>query len=70
MGWIGRSVGLQKRSKIRMLVIPIFGIAISLVIYNASELILSPELSSFNFILSIVIGFILAFIALVLERKY
>jgi putative membrane protein len=68
--WVGRSVGLKKRSKMRMLAAPLFGLAASLVIYNACDLILKPELSSFNFLLSIVVGFVLAFIALVLERKY
>ena len=39
----------------------IFGFAISLVIYNAAELILQPEAFVINFIYAIILGFALLF---------
>ena len=70
VAWTGRNVSVKKRSWRRILAFPVFGFAISLVIYNASELILNPQLSAFNFFFSIVFGFALLFLALILEWKY
>jgi hypothetical protein len=68
VAWVGRGVSHQKNRR-KVAAVPIFGFAISLVIYNAAELILQPEISVINFILSIIIGFALLFVALVLEWK-
>ena len=67
IAWLGRNISLKKRSGTRIASIPLFGLAVSLVLYNASEIVLSPEISSFNFIISIAIGFVIAFIALSME---
>lgn len=67
-GWIGRGIGHESRKK-KLAAVPIFGFAVALVIYNAAELILRPEASIMNFVLSIVFGFALLFVALVLEWK-
>ncbi len=70
VAWIGRNVGLKKKRRIRnVIAVIIFGFAISLVVYNAAELIINPDLSIFNFIISIILGFILIFIALMIELK-
>jgi uncharacterized membrane protein len=67
--WIGRNVRAEGRKASRTASIPLFGLAATLVIYYASELILNPEMSTFNFILSIAIGFVLTFVALAMEAK-
>ncbi|MFH1978745.1 MAG: DUF373 family protein [Candidatus Aenigmatarchaeota archaeon] len=67
--WIGRNVSIGKRTTGRVVAVPVFGLAISLVIFNASELIIKPQLSIFDFILSIIVGFALLIIALVIEWR-
>jgi putative membrane protein len=67
--WIGRSISKQERSFKGMLGVIIFGFAVSLVIYNAAQLILQPDLTLVNFLASIGIGFLLIFVALILEWK-
>jgi putative membrane protein len=67
IAWLGRNISLKKRSPSRIASVPLFGLAVSLVVYNASEIILNPETSTFNFILSIALGFVIAFIALAIE---
>ena len=67
--WIGRSISKQERSFKGMLGVIIFGFAVSLVIYNAAQLILQPDLTLVNFLASIGIGFLMIFVALILEWK-
>ncbi len=67
VAWLGRRMSMKEKKTSRIASLPLFGLAATLVIYNASELILNPEISSFNFILSIALGFVLAFIALMIE---
>jgi putative membrane protein len=67
IAWLGKNLRLKEKKTSRIVSIPLFGLAATLVIYNASELILSPEISSFNFMLSIAVGFVLAFMALTIE---
>jgi putative membrane protein len=69
MIWIGRNLAIKKRRGRKIMSVLIFGFAISIVVYNASELILRPEISILNFILSIFIGFGLIFTALMIEWK-
>jgi hypothetical protein len=47
----------------------LFGFAVSLVVYSAAQLILLPDISLFNFLVSIVSGFALIFAALLIEWK-
>jgi len=72
IAWIGRSVSLgsEKRSGSKIVSVPIFGFAISLVIYTAADMILTPQISMLTFIFSIVIGFGMMFAALLIEWKY
>jgi len=72
IAWIGRSIsmGSEKRSGSKVVSVPIFGFAISLVIYNAGYLILTPQVSMLTFIFSIIVGFALMFVALMIEWKY
>jgi putative membrane protein len=67
--WIGRSISIGERSTRGIIGVIVFGFAVSLVIYNTAQLIIQPELSLINFLSSIVLGFILIFVALVLELK-
>jgi putative membrane protein len=69
--WIGRNVSLgkQKRKGRTIISVPLFGLAISLVIFTSSELILSPKISILNFMFSIVVGFAILFVALLIEWK-
>ena len=67
--WIGKNISMGERSARGIVGVIIFGFAVSLVIHNASQLIILPELSVFNFLVSIVVGFILIFVALILEWK-
>jgi len=72
IAWVGRSISLgkQKKSGRKIVSVPIFGFAISLVVYNAANIILTPQTSMLTFIFSIIIGFGLMFIALFIEWKY
>ncbi|MEM5872089.1 MAG: DUF373 family protein, partial [Candidatus Aenigmatarchaeota archaeon] len=67
IAWLGKNLRVKERKTTKIVSIPIFGLSATLVIYNASDLILNPQLSSFNFLLSIAIGFILAFMAFIIE---
>lgn len=69
LAWIGRSIRVEDRSIKKVVSVTIFGFSIAWVVFNSAELILRPEISAFNFILSIVLGFILIFIALLIEWK-
>jgi putative membrane protein len=67
--WIGRNISLGTRSIKGMVAVIIFGFAVTLVIHNASQLILLPELSLVNFLATIAVGFVLIFVAIILEWK-
>ncbi len=67
--WIGRSISIGERSLKGMLGVMIFGFAISLVIYNAAHLIIQPGFPIIIFMESIGLGFILIFVAIILEWK-
>lgn len=67
--WIGRSMSVGERSVKGIMGVVIFGFAVSLVIHNAAQLIIIPELPLVNFLASIAVGFILIFVALILEWK-
>lgn len=69
--WIGRSISVskQKRKGRTIVSVPLFGLAISLVIFTSSEIILRPDISIINFIFSIIIGFAILFVALLIEWK-
>jgi len=69
VSWIGKSITTDEKSGKSILAVTIFGFAISLVIYNAAQLIIKPDISLFNFIFSVVFGFVLIFAAILLEWK-
>lgn len=69
VAWVGKSISSGGKSKIKVVSVILFGFSISWVVFNAAELILSPEITAFNFINSILVGFVLIFIALLLELK-
>ncbi|HDD45970.1 MAG TPA: DUF373 family protein, partial [Candidatus Aenigmarchaeota archaeon] len=68
VAWIGKVVGSKKINVLSILPIPLFGLAITIVIFNASILILQPDFSPFSFVISIIIGFVLIFLAIIMER--
>ncbi len=67
--WVGRSIRIGTRSKAKIASVVIFGFSIAWVMFNSAELILNPDISALNFILSIMVGFVLIFIALIMEWK-
>jgi putative membrane protein len=69
MGWIGKIVGMKKRTASRAVSIPMFGFAIAMVIHSGAQLILDPSASIYTFITSIVVGFVLLFAAVYIEKK-
>lgn len=69
MLWIGKSVGSKKRSGRRMVSIPVFGFAVTMVLHQGANLILQPEMPIYNFILTIIAGFALLFAAVYIEKK-
>ncbi len=69
MAWVGKSIGSKKRSLSRAASIPLFGFAISLVVHSGVDMILQPETSIYNFVVSIVVGFVLLFVAVYIEKK-
>jgi putative membrane protein len=67
--WIGRSIGKKKHSIRTIVSVTVFGLAVSVVIYSAAQLIVNPSLPIIDFILSIVMGFLLLFVAVLIEWK-
>ncbi len=67
--WIGGAVAHRRVTIRGVVAFLMFGFAISMVIYNAAELVIQPDLSFMNFLISIVVGFIILGIALVIELK-
>ncbi len=67
--WIGKALSHRKIGGRNTAAFLLFGFAISLVIYNAVELMIRPDLSFVNFIISIIAGFALLGVALVIEMK-
>jgi len=69
IAWVSRNVSVKKRSARRIAAIPLFAFAMSLVAYTAADLILTPASTGLNFILSIVAGFGMLLVAIILEWK-
>jgi len=69
MAWIGKVVGMKNRSFSRAVSVPMFGLAISLVLHNGTSMILEYTNNLYTFILAIVVGFILLFTAVYIEKK-
>jgi len=69
VAWIGKALSTGERRAKTIVSVVVFGFAISLVVYNAAELIIRPDISMMNFIFSIIFGFVLIFIALLIEIK-
>jgi len=69
IAWIGHSMSSRKRSGKTIASVSIFGFAVSFVIYSAAKVILIGDFLNFDFILSIVISFILIIIGFLIEWK-
>ncbi len=66
--WAGKAVSAKKLLLGRAISIPVFVFAVSIVIYNASEFVLKPEGGMLNFLISIVIGFVLIVAAILIDK--
>jgi putative membrane protein len=69
IAWLGNNMSLRIRSANRIASVPLFGLATSIIIYNVSDIILNPGLPIFSFLVSLSLGFVVAFIALLLETS-
>lgn len=69
VAWMGKGVSSRTRSVRRITSIPVFGLAVTLVIHSGANLILTPDSPIYNFIISIVVGFVLLFAAVYIEKK-
>ncbi len=67
---IGRIMGKNKEKKSGVVVIPMFLFAVAFVIHSASSMILKLNFPFYDFILSVIAGFFIALLALVIERKW
>ena len=67
--WLAKGVSRKKRSARRIASIPILGLAVSIVINCGVNMILEPESPIYTFLLSIVVGFVLIFLAVFIEKK-
>jgi len=67
--WIARNVSTKKRRARKIAAIPLFGFAITMVAYTATDMILNPAATEYDFVLSIILGFVLLLAAVLLEWK-
>jgi putative membrane protein len=68
VAWIGHR--LSKKSTFGSIVsVPIFGLAVAVVLYAAAYMILVPQMEFTSFITYIILGFVMLLIALLIERK-
>ena len=68
-GWIGSNYAHRSLTARGTAAMMLFGIAVSMLVYNAAELVLKPDLSFLNFIISIAVGFVVLAIGLTVELK-
>ena len=69
VAWFGRLLThAHRHTKGTLVAGPLFGFAISLVVFSATEIVLKPAYNIFNFILVVIVGFILIGIAVYLEK--
>jgi len=66
--WFGKNLHAKIKNERKFITVPVFGFSISLVIYSAADIILNPHVTFIDFSISIVIAFIIMFIALMVER--
>ena len=69
VAWLGKGISDKKKSARRILSIPIFGFAVSMVLHNGANMILTPDTPIYSFILAIISGFVLLFVAVYVEKK-
>jgi len=69
MAMVGRHITLERKNKKKPVAVAVFGFSIAWVVFNAAELIINPEISALTFILSIMAGFAMIFVALFIEWK-
>ncbi|MBI4019727.1 MAG: DUF373 family protein [Candidatus Aenigmarchaeota archaeon] len=67
--WVGRNMITKSRTSTHIAAVVIYAFAISLFIYNAAQFLLDPAILGINFILSIIAGFLLIFLALGMEHR-
>lgn len=68
--WIGNHLtGRSKKKRSKIAAFPVFGLALSVIIYSSSQLILTPAISMVTLVVSVAVGFTLLAAALLLEWK-
>lgn len=68
-GWIGINISRGIEDRRKLVAVPVFGLAVTIVLVGASRMILGPETPLSTFIGSIGVGFALLFVALLIEWK-
>lgn len=67
---IGRIMGHSKQKRSGAISIPMFSFAVAFVIQSASSMILKLNFPFYDFLISIIAGFVIAMLALVIEKKW
>lgn len=67
--WVGKSLKYGERSLRKIIGVILFGVSIAIVLDSAANLIILSQITVFNFFVSIIIGFVLMGIGLLVEWK-
>ncbi len=67
---IGRILGSKKHKRSGLVAIPMFSFAVAFVIHSASSMLMKLNFPFYDFALSIIAGFVIAMLALVIEKKW
>ncbi|MBN2101610.1 MAG: DUF373 family protein [Candidatus Aenigmarchaeota archaeon] len=67
---IGRILGNRKHKRSGLVYIPMFTFAVAFVIHSASSMLMKLTFPFYDFMLAIIAGFVIAMLALVIEKKW
>lgn len=70
IAWLGRNLSYKKRPKGKIIAVPIFGFAVSLVVFAATQFIISKGFSFPNFLTIVLVSFLLMAVAWGIEKGY
>jgi len=68
VGWLSRSAYKRKRSVGQISAIPIFGFAVALVLFGASDLIIEPNSAITAFLLYVILGGLLITLSVIMDK--
>ncbi len=69
VGWLGRSAYKKAKNLGRILSVPIFGFAVSLVLFGAADLIVTPALAVTSFLMYVVLGGLLILLSVLVDKR-